>query len=167
MAAVNDAWRVLGDAGARADYDRDRARAAAPPPRPSHSAGREPAYDEPLDIDAPAPDTIRGTPVQLALRVLPWVVIALVLLGLFVFSAYAGPDEEPTQRPIDPGSCILVGGGDVGDLSVVPCDQTNDGRVVEVLPPGRVCIDRQAPTLPRPGGPGVLCLETTLRTRSS
>lgn len=166
MAAVNHAWRVLGDADSRAAYDRRLRQAAPSPARPAPPAPpTTPVQDEPVDLDEPAADTIEGTPLQLALRVLPWVVIALALLGVFVFSAYAGPGGEPTPRPIDPGSCVLAGTGP-DDLSVVPCDQPNDGRVVEVLPLGRECSDRRALTLPSPGAPGIICLETTLRTRS-
>ena len=168
MAAVNDAWRVLGDADARADYDRQRVRSvSAPtgPPRPAPPTVAWSGDDLVPDLDEPAPDTIQGTRVQIALRVMPWVVIALVIVALFVFTAYAGPDGEPTPRPIDPGSCVLVGAGP-DQLSVVACDRVNDGRVVEVLPPGRECTDPEALTIPRPGAPGTICLETTLNTRT-
>ena len=47
MAALNEAWYVLGDAARRAAYDATLPSAAPPPPRPAPRASAEPAADAP------------------------------------------------------------------------------------------------------------------------
>lgn len=163
MAAVNEAWRILGDEDERAAYDRGRHSERRVQARPAPAGPPRWVDAPPVDMDEPAPDTISGTPVQLALRVLPWVVIVLVILGLFVFTAYAGPDDDSDEQPVGLGSCVRSDGE---QLIVVACDRVNDGRIVEILPLGRECSDPDTRRLRRPGPPGTLCLETTLNTRS-
>jgi len=160
MQAVNEAWRVLGDDRLRRDYDRNRRR--APTVRPP-----SPAADTVFlgPDDAPAPDTIRGTPVQLALRVMPWVVIALVILGIFVFSAYARTDpSDPAGGPgwLRPGVCIIVSGD---TLTEVSCEAPNDGLVVQAQVGPDGCRDEDAEVVDLTGAGRRVCLVDTLATR--
>jgi hypothetical protein len=159
MQAVNEAWRVLGDGRLRSEYDRSRRRPPIPPVGPSVDTVFR-------DIDdAPAPDTIRGTPVQLALRVMPWVVIALVILGIFVFSAYARTDtSDPAggQGWLRPGVCILVSGEAVIEVS---CETPNDGLVVQDVVGPDGCRDDNAQAVEIVGAGRRVCLVDTLATR--
>jgi hypothetical protein len=160
MQAVNEAWRVLGDSRLRREYDRSRrgATVVRPASRPV-----DPVFTD--ADDAPAPDTIRGTPVQLALRVMPWVVIALVILGIFVFSAYARTDpSDPAggQGWLRPGVCILVSADTVSEVS---CESANDGLVVQdrVGPDG--CRDADSELVEIAGTGRRVCVVDTLATR--
>jgi hypothetical protein len=160
MQAVNEAWRVLGDGRLRREYDRSVRRTA--PERPS-----SPPLDTVfvLDDDEPAPDTIQGTPLHLALRVMPWVVIALVILGIFVFSAYARTDPvDPAGGSgwLRPGICILLSADTVTEVS---CESANDGLVVQdrVGPDG--CRDDGAQVIQISGTGRRVCVVDTLATR--
>lgn len=144
MAEVNEAWRVLGDAELRRRYDASR----QPRPRPARPAG------------PPRPATVAHDPddyevprwVYRSLRVVPWVVLGVVLAGIFVVSAFArsGEADEETRQCVD----IAVSGA----VEPVSCDEPHDGFVVAVVSPDRVCppVDRRISV---PGQPGVvLCL---------
>jgi curved DNA-binding protein CbpA len=83
MRAVNEAWRVLGDADRRRAYDTELAAARRAP------VAVPVAGDEDEDDEA---DLAEG-PVDLAsrlIRSLPWILIIGILLAIFVFTAYAG-----------------------------------------------------------------------------
>lgn len=156
MRDINRAWSVLSDADARQHYDlelalaRSRAARTAPGPgstRPAPAAARasaappraEPAYHGYVDV---AP----GYGVWTAIfRAVPWLLVIVVLGGIFVFTAFAASDRDDSATPEQP---IVATTASVGDcirrlsptmLGVVDCSRANDGRIVEKVSVGRPC----------------------------
>ena len=100
MQEVNEAWRVLRDPAARAAYDAGLRR----PERPAVPV-RTASDGPPL---APVPDD----PVVRVVRGLPWVAAALVLLAIFVFTAFAGGTSDRGPSPSDwVGKCVRGSSG--------------------------------------------------------
>lgn len=133
MRELNEAWRVLGDPGRRRAYDRSLvAGPRAPRTRP-------PAVD-PEDIPyfhAPAEPGDLGVSV---VRGLPWVVALAVLVGIFVFTAFAGgPDDDGVSASDLVGKCVRLERG--GVVASVPCDEPNSGRVDLVAVRASLCPD--------------------------
>jgi hypothetical protein len=118
MQAVNEAWRVLGNPGRRVAYEAQRRRAAEPPSRPAGAA-------EGFSTGALFEVEDYGPPDAVAriVRVLPWVLLALVLGTIFIFTAYATSDSGPVP---DGASCIVRRGG---TAEPAPCD-TEGARTV-------------------------------------
>lgn len=94
MHEVNEAWRVLRTAASRQAYDR----ALTPPP-----------VVDPEDVPFPRalaePDDV-GVRV---VRGLPWIVAAVVLAVIFVFTAFAGGDDRPPSGFDLAGKCVHAG----------------------------------------------------------
>jgi curved DNA-binding protein CbpA len=96
MQALNEAFRVLGHDDRRRDYDRQLAGARSgvagdgDGPGPGHRDGNGDAddHDEHDDDDTYHDHVV--DPILRLVRALPWIVILLVLLAIFVFTAYAG-----------------------------------------------------------------------------
>jgi hypothetical protein len=125
MAAVNEAWKVLGDPARRASYDASLvavARAASSAPRPTVSATARGNGSAPRE---PPP----GPAARWAVR-LPWVVIAGVLGLIFVVTAYAGHlrSSGPAQTSVVPARAVVD-----GVITVSSCIVLNDdARAIEV-----------------------------------
>jgi hypothetical protein len=160
MKAANAAWHVLRDPARRAAYDATlgdptasvpgrTGPAPAGPPRPPTSGIVVPATHAPF------------------LRWLPVVVIAAVLVGILVFSAYAtsqdavGPTGPTSTRPTYPvGTCVLVAVLESGPAPVpVACGTGRSARVEAVVDTPRPCPpDTQA--LPLDDNRTTLCLKS-------
>ena len=109
MAAVNEAWRVLGDPALRAAYDR-----GGRPDRSAPSAQYDPTSWP--STTGPFDDVEVNPAVGCALRFGPVFVAIGVLLGLLIVTALAtGGGDSPAR--LAPGRCVEVGDG----LRVVPC----------------------------------------------
>lgn len=134
MRELNEAWRVLGDPGRRRAYDRSMVVGPRVHPMP----GR-PAVD-PDDIPyfhAPAEPRDCGVAVA---RGLPWVVAVVVLIGIFVFTAFAGGTDDDEVSASDlVGECVRLERG--GVVSSVGCDEANSGRVDLVAVRASLCPD--------------------------
>ena len=142
MADLNEAVEVLSDPTRRAEYDRRRSapnESSAPrptPPRP-HDGASDP--DDDLVAVAPAGTTA-------LFGYLPWILLVVVLVGIFVFTAYAGggPEEDersPTGGTVEArdirGSCIRTSGGFV---LVANCAQTpHEGEIVVLASDPGLC----------------------------
>jgi hypothetical protein len=125
MAALNDAFRVLRDPAARLRYD-GTLRGDAPLPTwvvPD---------EEPLAYGSvAAPRVMRG---------IPWLLIALVALGVFVAFAALGRGDgpgDPVDGVIMVGSCVAVPAG--GLVVEADCDGPNDGTVAALVAPDQTC----------------------------
>jgi hypothetical protein len=109
MREVNEAWRVLRDPVARASYDCSLAA-----PRPS-----QPDERDEDDLDRP----FRGRPAEpgdlvvALVRALPWLIVGLVLGGIFVFTAFAAGGGDPPPHQLV-GDCVRATSS---LLEVVPC----------------------------------------------
>ena len=109
MAAVNEAWRVLGDPTLRAAYDR-----GGRPDRPAPSAQPDPTSWP--SATSPFDDVEVKPAVGCVLRFGPVLVAIGVLLGLLIVTALAtGGGDSPAR--LAPGRCVEVGEG----VRVVPC----------------------------------------------
>lgn len=144
MAELNEAFEVLSDPKGRADYDRRRVRGdtgatrarPAGPPRPAPTAD-----DDDMVPVAPAGATA-------LFGYVPWLLLIAVLVGIFVFTAYAGggPDDDdrsPTGGTIEArdirGSCIRTSAGFV---LVANCGQTpHHGEIVALASDAHLCPD--------------------------
>jgi hypothetical protein len=163
--AANAAWNVLRDPARRAEYDRMLARGATVPgPVQGEAAGppRRPPDWEPSGIvvaEAHAP----------FFRFLPVVVIAAVLIGILVVSAYATQQDDagptpspPTTQPTFPvGSCLLVAALDTGPQPVkVSCGTGNSAVVSSIVATPRPCPPDTRP-LPLDDNRTTLCLKSS------
>ncbi|MEN3273706.1 MAG: hypothetical protein V7636_2467 [Actinomycetota bacterium] len=132
MQDVNEAWRVLRDAPSRAAYDAARARAAAPAPSPASELH---GWDEPYHGAVAEP----GDLMVAFVRAAPWVAILVVLVVIIVFTAFARHTESPRALI---GRCISTTEGVPHE---VPCEEPNDGRVVDVVDTEASCAPNTTP----------------------
>lgn len=151
MRELNEAWRVLGDPGRRRAYDQ-----ALLAGRPVGSAPRRSADDlddRPYFHAAAGPGDIG---VALA-RGLPWAAALVVLVGIFVFTAFAGgSDSEDEVSGSDlVGACVRLERG--GVVTTVPCDEPNSGRVDLVAVRSSLCPESSS-SARLPGQGSWLCL---------
>ena len=133
MRKLNEAWRVLGDPGRRRAYD--QALLARPPIRSAPRRSVDDLDDRPY-FHAPAEPGDIG--VVLA-RGIPWAAAIVVLLGIFVFTAFAGGsdhDDELSGSDLV-GSCVRLERG--GVVTKVPCEEPNSGRVDLVAVRSSLC----------------------------
>ncbi|CCM65884.1 J domain-containing protein [Candidatus Microthrix parvicella] len=137
MREVNEAFRVLGEPARRRAYDHGRF-GAETPKRPSRSAtGRaerprrtvvEVPDDHGDDLVDVAGDGVHGL---LFSRLVP-AMVAVLLLGIVVFSAFAGGGvKDPSSAT--PG-CVLGN-------TLVDCAKPNEGRIVGLADSAHRCPD--------------------------
>ncbi|MBW8825253.1 MAG: J domain-containing protein [Acidobacteria bacterium] len=138
MQEINEAWRILRDPGSRAAYDQSLGMRAAKPPRPQATPSARDDDDD-LDFDTP----FQGKPAEpgdltvSVARALPWLVIAVVLGAIFIFTAFARHSTSEAPKPSSLiGQCITSSGG---GMVAVPCAGPNDGKVIDVEPEASAC----------------------------
>lgn len=163
MAALNEAYRVLGDPGRRAMYDAGRrSRSSA-----SASSGSSPSW---VDAGARRSTGSTASGLRTAARV-PWRTM-LVMFGVgatavVVLAALTRPSETPPpDNLIDAGSCVVVEPN--GDAREVSCPATDDDGGVGDVAAVRVVrvLVESAPECPAGTdahrdrqGRGIACLE--------
>jgi hypothetical protein len=124
MQAVNEAWRVLGNPGRRVAYEAERRRVSEPATQ-STASSEGFSTGTLFDADDAGPPDVAARIV----RGLPWVLLALVLGVIFVFTAYATSDG-PSAAEV----CIVRSGG---TAEPAPCDAEGARTVVtEVIEVG-------------------------------
>jgi hypothetical protein len=155
MAALNEAWRVLGDPTRRRQYDQAQAgpvRVARPASPPTASTNR-PAAASDHGAD-PVTHVVRGAPLLAML---------FVLLAIFVITAFAARSarDEPETRGSDGiveiGSCLALATGQ--PVVEVPCAEPHDGRAAAIIPLDLSCpVDTEYYVAP--GGSARVCVDT-------
>lgn len=151
MAAANEAWRVLGDPKRRAAYDHARRlpMVSPLPEQDNRSHGRRGDSFEEVKVSPAAGCALRFFPVVLGL---------LVLLGIFVGTAFLGNRNPATPR-MSVGRCVELS----TTVRVVPCTvdtPTIVGRglagtscpetAIALVLPSRteqICVDLKEPRL--------------------
>jgi hypothetical protein len=148
MQELTEAWRVLGDAGRRRRYDRDLGGPTFVDDDRfiSRSDGTVP---EELEIIDP---TVR------LIRALPWIALVVVLVGIFIFTAYAATGGTKKHTPITSSGatrCVAVGSSSVAQA---PCDTPGARTVVTEILPSESCPAGTEPVVGQ-AGVTVLCVE--------
>ncbi|MDE0846220.1 MAG: J domain-containing protein [Actinomycetota bacterium] len=139
MQCINEAWRVLGSEELKASYDHEYRRKIK-------QADRLRSNEFPIeDLDAKwemdegdsetAPLLVTSSWLfAFFLRVLPWLTVGFIGVGIFVFSAFASNSRSqplPTSRIPEKEECVRLRENDT--VRVVPCIWENDGEIVEIL----------------------------------
>ena len=133
MREINESWAVLRDPGVTAALRR------VPPGRsacPASTSAGTTVMPRPVDDDddlvavAPEVDGLVGA----LLHHLPWIVLVVVLVGIFVVTAYAAGGNRSSDEPVTTstaptaGTCLTVAAGPIA--TPVPCSGPHDVRVV-------------------------------------
>ena len=108
MQEVNEAWRVLGDPGRRRRYDAEL--------DPVTTARTRWAVDDDRFVTRPdgtMPEEVEVLePTERVIRGLPWIILVVVLLAIFIFTAYAVTGNPATTQPgSSVGGCVTVADG--------------------------------------------------------
>lgn len=149
MAALNEAYRVLGDPARRAAYDAERYSGAVPPPAARPGPG-------PGGVPGPPPAHGRG-PARFPWR-LSLVMAGLGALVVLVMAAVSRPAGPPAPDNIlRAGSCVEVIESDATVFEVV-CDGAARFAVRELVPAGDPCPAGTAGYRDRQGL-GTACVE--------
>ncbi len=181
MRTVNEAWRVLGNAELRRTYDQSRAVGSSRPsepssptkPTPPSHGGFEDSQVEPeepwppggagtVEPGGPGGFVVRHRSAALVVRVLPWLLIAVVGLVIFVASAYmtaSGNAERSAQAALRVGECYWTAPD--GSLVAVACTwPQNDGVLDQIITmsSGDRCRHRDAVVHESPIAGRRLCL---------
>ena len=160
MADLNHAWAVLSDPATKEHYDLELALVRAKVghsggyPGPARPASPRPAA-RPATATRPPEPRFHGGEVDVApdagvwtviFRAVPWVLVIVVLGGIFVFTAFAasrGDGSSPTSPAVAPtaavGDCIRRVSST--ELDLVDCDVPNDGHIVDKVSMGKPCPD--------------------------
>ena len=143
MAAVNEAYRILGEPGRRALYDRSLV--GAPPASPvSDRVDTSPEHRSADPLVAPRPSRLAPSgPARV-----PWklmCVAAVIGSALVVITAAFNdpPSDELPDGIIRSGSCVQIESN--GDAREIACTKTDADIVVELLlPTGASCPAQMA-----------------------
>lgn len=174
MREVNEAWTVLSHSEHRAEYDRLLHQVDVrntPPAQPPPATHQQPVgFDSPdmsngyhgtyiddeghkvdamfFDVEDDESDSRRSTPAFL--RPLPIIAVLGAALAIFLFTAYAGPEDKNNGRnsgtkPAVAKDCVLQQADGVTVLAV-PCSGPNDGKIVARVDSADKCPVGSSPT---------------------
>jgi hypothetical protein len=125
MAALNDAFRVLRDPATRLRYD-------------ATLRGEAPLPAWVVPDEEPVPYGSMETP--RAMRGIPWLLIAVVVVAVFVAIALSGGGQsspDPVDGVIGVGSCVAVPSG--GVVVEADCNGPYEGTVSALVAPDQTC----------------------------
>jgi len=78
-------------------------------------------------------------------RAVPWLLVIVVLGGIFVFTAFAASRRDGSPSPSQATTASTASVGDCirwlssTELGIVDCDKPNDGRIVDKVSVGKPC----------------------------
>ncbi len=105
-----------------------------------------------------APDPLpAGSPplwAAVAAGAIPYVVLAVIGIGIFVITAFAGGSEPPTRVVTEEAVCVDIPAS--GVPVPVPCERPNDGQVLAEVGAGYACVEGRRYRIP--GQDRALCL---------
>jgi hypothetical protein len=153
MRQVNEAWRVLRDKDLRRQYDNERNRTTPNQSRPGIRVDDNITRIDPRLLDPEFLESRRQAQADYidnrrsaVLRFAPYVALTVLLVGIFIFTAYQGDSRPATIATTIPGpdigvpanACVRVIGGP--QLLQIPCEAgIYDGRVIGAYDPGGSC----------------------------
>ncbi|MET0144029.1 MAG: J domain-containing protein [Ilumatobacteraceae bacterium] len=129
MAAINEAYRVLGEPSRRAVYDASRRGSAV-------GGGHPPAGPA---VPAPTVSTVPSTPSRYPWKLVVGMAVVGVAIVLIGAALYEPPGPERPDNLLEPGSCVTILAN--SDAQEVVCSGGVDDRVVEVV----VAFDDRCP----------------------
>ncbi len=144
MAAVNEAWQVLGDPGRRREYDLSlRVPAAGERPR----VDRQPAA--PFVEPAFNPLARYQDPPRFPWRFMG--VLAVIGMVFVLIGVVTAPDPVPptVDNVLQPGDCVVIEAN--GDAAERLCGDPHDGVVEALVPTGDSCSASAEPHRDRQG----------------
>lgn len=155
MREVNEAWRVLRDKNRRKHYDLSLedpgpAQRAGVTTGPDNVTRIDPRLLDPEFLDARrrASSDYIDNKSSAALRLVPWLALTALLVGIFIFTAYQGDDRPGTASTttlagpdlgVPANACVRIIGGPA--LLQIPCTGVYDGRVIGAYEEGGTCPD--------------------------
>jgi molecular chaperone DnaJ len=156
MQEVNEAWRVIGDAGRRRRYDAEL--------NPVATARARWEADDDRFATRPdgtmAPEIEHIDPTERVIRGLPWILLIVVLLAIFVFTAYAVTGNPATTPPggSGGGGCVTVAEGPT--VQSASCGTKGARAVVAQVGLTQACPDQSERLQPATGSIAY-CLEVS------
>jgi hypothetical protein len=153
MREVNEAWRILGDPKLKRRYDIDQGGRAA------RLLVEERRFTTRTDGTMPEEIDVVDNTTRL-IHGLPWIVLLVVLFGIFVFTAYAvtGGSTGPPTPGNNLNRCVTVGNGPT--VAVTPCTDPGARLVIAQVDTSQPCPAGSERLQPATGGTAY-CLEVT------
>ena len=150
MQELTEAWRVLGDAARRRRYDRELGGPSAVVDDHARFVTRaDGTVPEEIEVIDPTVRLIRG---------LPWIVLAVVLVGIFIFTAYATTSGTKKREPATGSGVVRCVALAAGAPTAEPCDVPGARTVVTEIVPSAAC-PAGTEAVAGQAGVTVLCLE--------
>jgi hypothetical protein len=117
--------------------------------------------DDDLDRPFDAPLAQPGDVSVSIARAIPWVAVLVILVAIFIFTAYAGKNSTDDTNSLL-NHCVVSGSASA--VRAVPCEGPNEGKVVQIVDRASLC--QSGSTSRSIAGNQWLCLVTVDRAPS-